>query len=82
MSRIVVISEEELEELITRCVKIAMRENNEEGKLILYTINEVATKLRKAHLTVKSMVAKGIIKATPDNRITSVELNRYLGLKD
>jgi len=44
----------------------------------LYTINQVAHKLGRAHATIKKLVAEGVIKATPDGMISEKSVNDYL----
>jgi hypothetical protein len=43
-----------------------------------YTINRVARRLHLAHATVKKLVASGVLKSTPDGRITELHLQEYL----
>jgi len=44
----------------------------------LYTINEVAKRLRRAHITIKRLVAQGSIRTTSDGRISEKAINDYL----
>ncbi len=44
----------------------------------LYSINNVAKKLGKAHSTVKKLVSAGIIKTTKSGLISENALNEYL----
>lgn len=45
----------------------------------VYTINQVAKKLGKAHSTIKKYVEQGIIKGTTNGLITESAINEYLG---
>lgn len=47
-------------------------------KEILYTINEVAKRLRRGHSTIKKLVAQGILRTTPDGMISEKAINDYL----
>ena len=51
--------------------------SKEPGKV--YTINQVAKMLGKAHATIKKLVANGIIKSTKSGLITELAINNYLG---
>lgn len=53
-------------------------EKNKNGSIVLYTINQVAKKLGKAHPTIKKMIERGVLKATKDNLITEAAINEYL----
>ena len=50
---------------------------NTPGKL--YTINQVAKTLGKAHATIKKLVLNGTIKSTKSGLITEKAINDYLG---
>jgi hypothetical protein len=80
MSQIVIIEKEEL----IKTIKIAFSSYEKEKEVNnpkLYTINQIAKKLNKAHSTIKKLVVNGIIKSTPDGLITSSAIEEYLGLK-
>lgn len=82
MSKLIVMTADELTEVVKESVKTAIKSvlNEKEEGVKLYTINEVAKLLKKAHLTVKRLVSEGKLKTTKDGRITQLELNRFLGL--
>lgn len=44
----------------------------------LYSINEVAKRLRRAHATIKRLVAQGVLRTTPDGLISEKAINDYL----
>ena len=50
------------------------KENNE----TLYSVNQVARRLKRAHVTIKRLIAQGLIKTTPDGRISEKSINDYL----
>lgn len=45
----------------------------------LFTINQVAKRLGRAHDTIKKLVQKGVIRTTKDGLITESAINEYLG---
>jgi len=45
----------------------------------LYTINQVAKRLKVANITVDKYIERGLIVATKNKRITEKALNEYLG---
>ncbi|MCX6257952.1 MAG: helix-turn-helix domain-containing protein [Bacteroidia bacterium] len=44
----------------------------------LMTINQVAKRLNRGHTTIKKLIAHGVLKSTPDGRITEAALTEYL----
>ena len=48
------------------------------NSISLFTINQVAKRLGKAHATIKKLVNAGIIKTTKDGLITEQSINDYL----
>jgi len=77
---VTVFSEEELENLIMRCLYRYEKEKtstalNEKS----YTINQVAKRLGRSHATIKRLVEDGIFKTTSDQRrIMATSINDYL----
>jgi hypothetical protein len=45
---------------------------------MLYTRNEVAKRLRRAHSTITKLIEQGILKATSDGLISEKAINDYL----
>ena len=78
MSDIILTTKQELEQTI-RTVLIDY-DNEKALKLPtkLYTINQVAKMLGKAHATIKKLVTNGTIKSTKDGLITESAINEYL----
>ena len=79
MGNILLIEQSELKKI----VKTAILEVEEERKVKLaneklYTINEVAKRLGKAHNTIKKLVHAGYIKTTASGLITEASINDYL----
>ena len=79
MSEIILTTKQEL----ANTIKSILVEYDEEkiakepGKV--FTINQVAKMLGKAHATIKKLVVKGTIKSTVDGLIPEKAINEYLG---
>jgi len=77
---------EELNEYFGKMIKNAVaealiQERKRETVTKLYSVNQVAKKLGKAHRTIKAEILKNRLKTTSDGRhITEYELNKYLGI--
>ncbi len=79
MADIILTTKQELEQTI---INVLIKFDNEKAKkrpTKLYTINQIAKKLGKAHATIKKLVTNGIIKSTKDGLITETAINEYLG---
>ena len=79
MSEIVVTSKSDLREYIRSVILEIEAQKAAKETPKLYSINQVAKKLGKAHATISKMVATGLIKATKDNLIPETSINEYLG---
>lgn len=55
-----------------------LEQKEKREKEILYTVNEVAKRLRRGHGTIKKLVAQGILRTTPDGLISEKSINDYL----
>jgi 16S rRNA U1498 N3-methylase RsmE len=82
-SKLVVIPANELVVLIeTALEKVEIkRVEKEESKTQsekLYTINQVAKRLNRAHATIKKLVEQGVLSATVDGLISEKSINNYL----
>lgn len=44
----------------------------------LYTINQVAKRLKRAHKTIKTLIAQGLIRTTPNGLISEKAINDFL----
>lgn len=68
---------------IKAIIKAAISEIEKERKATqpdkLYTINQVAKRLGRAHETINKLVKKGVIRTTKDGLITDSAINEYLG---
>lgn len=72
------ISESDLKSIIRSTLVDFENEKNQNLEIQLYTINQVAKKLGKAHSTIKKMIEKGVLKATKDNLLSESTINEYL----
>lgn len=54
------------------------QKRDKEERETLYTVNEVAKRLRRAHSTIKRLVAQGVLRSTPDGLISEKAINDYL----
>ncbi len=79
MSEIILTTKQDLEKVI-KAVLVA-HDNEKALKLPekVYTINQVAKMLGKAHATIKKLVERGYIKSTKDGLIKGSAINEYLG---
>ena len=79
MAKIILTTEQEL----SNALKSVLIEHDKEKEAMqpckVYTINQVAKILGKAHATVKKLVKNGLIKCTRDGLISEKEINEYLG---
>lgn len=82
MRNLIITDSEQLVDIVHKTVKVALSEFESEKKAKenrrLLTINQVAKLTGKAHLTISRMIRDGLLKATKDNRIPEVELQKYL----
>jgi len=78
-NEIIVTTPETIEEILFKALqKYDKTRADKKSEKRLFTINKVAKILGVSHSTVKKLVVNEIIKATPDNKITEKELNKYL----
>lgn len=79
MSEIILTTKQDL----VRIIRVALIEHDDEKASKLpekvYTINQVAKILGKAHATIKKLVEKGYIESTKDGLIKGSAINEYLG---
>lgn len=75
MEKIVVITPTELENMIEKVFdrKILPEEKVEKT----YSINQVAKLLGRSHKKISDLVALGVLKTTPDNRIYESSIREY-----
>lgn len=75
MNRIIVTTPTELESIIEKVIdkRIIPEEKIEKT----YSINQVAKLLGRSHKKISDLVALGILKTTPDNRIYESSIREY-----
>jgi hypothetical protein len=61
---------------VTECLRDFADEKAKSEKS--HTVNHVAQRLHLAHATVKKLVETGVMRSTPDGRITELQLQEYL----
>jgi hypothetical protein len=81
MSEILILDPDKFSQLVRNAVKEGLKEANEDKIPKVYTINQVARKLGKAHATVKKMVERGYLKTTKDGLIPETAIEEYLDQK-
>jgi len=75
MDRIIVTSPTELETIIEKVIDKKL--GKEEAPEKTYSINQVAKLLGRSHKKVSDLVALGVLKTTPDNRIFESSIRAY-----
>ena len=75
MDRIIVTSPTELEIIIEKVIDKKL--GKEEAPEKTYSINQVAKLLGRSHKKVSDLVALGVLKTTPDNRIFESSIRAY-----
>lgn len=79
---LVLLEPDQLFNEIKKAVKISLSEHDQEkvnkDEMRLFTINQVAKRLKKSHATISKLVKDGLIKTTKSGLITETELNNYL----
>jgi hypothetical protein len=77
MNKIVVITTEELKDLIQEAINKALDAREPKNERT-YTINQVAKMLNRSHRTIKSLTEAGVFKTTPDGKIFQSSIDHYL----
>lgn len=75
---IIVTQKEELKEILKAAIKEIEKEKEATRPDKLYTINQVAKRLGRAHETINKLVKKEVIRTTKDGLITESAINDYL----
>jgi len=79
MSDIILTTKQELEQSIKSVLVEYDKEKASKLPEKVYTINQIAKMLGKAHATIKKLVKNEFIKSTKDGLITESAINEYLG---
>lgn len=77
METIIVTTESSIEKIIERVIDKKMPKSVEKAIEKTYSINQVAKMLRRSHKKISDLVASGILKKTPDNRIHESSIREY-----
>jgi len=77
MSKIIIITPEELTDLIREAVNSAFDAREPKNERT-YSINAVAQMLHRSHETINKLVKSGAIKSTPDGKITQSSIDKFL----
>jgi len=78
-NELILVSPKTIEAIILNALdKHEMMKQEKASTNKLFSINKAAKILGVSHATVKKLVDSEILKATPDNKITEKEINRYL----
>ncbi|MBL7105682.1 MAG: hypothetical protein ISS18_15255 [Bacteroidales bacterium] len=75
---IIVTEKENLKEILKAAIIEAEKEIKASKPDKLYTINQVAKRLSRAHETINKLVKNGVISTTKDGLITESAINDYL----
>ncbi|HNW99283.1 MAG TPA: hypothetical protein PKK00_12810 [Bacteroidales bacterium] len=75
---IILTTPDQLKSIIKTTIVEIDFEKNKGNNISLFTINQVAKRLGKAHASIKKLVQAGIIKTTKDGLITEQAINDYL----
>ncbi|MDO8899236.1 MAG: helix-turn-helix domain-containing protein [Bacteroidales bacterium] len=78
MANFLISEASELKNLIKLALIEHENEKNRDKGETLWTVNQVAKRLGKAHATIKKLTTKGVIKTTKDGLITEAAINEYL----
>jgi IS30 family transposase len=78
MNTIIITNPDELQSIVKNALLEYDRDRIKETSVKLFTINQVAKKLGKAHATIKKLARSGLIKSTKDGLITEQAINDYL----
>lgn len=79
MKNIVLLDKDDLKDALKAAIRefYKEKENREAGDK-LYTINQVAKKLGKAHRTIKKLVQAGVIRSTKNGLIPHSAVEEYI----
>ena len=80
MESMVITTSKDLKNLVKQAIiEVKTEEEKKRQGQKLYTINEVARRLGKAHNTIKKLCLAGVIKTTKSGLITEAAIEEYLG---
>jgi excisionase family DNA binding protein len=76
---VIVTQKNEIKEILKEAMSELEKEREAKTPDKLYTVNQVAKRLGRAHETISKLVKKGMIKTTKDGLIPESAINEYLG---
>ena len=79
MSDIVLITKKEMTEIFKSVLVEFDNEKTAKLNEKVFTINQIAKRLGRAHDTINKLVKNGMIRTTQDGLITESAINEYLG---
>ncbi|MHC1707464.1 MAG: hypothetical protein AB9842_08080 [Bacteroidales bacterium] len=76
----ILIDDDEVNAVLTKIIRKALNEVDQDAKKTtkLYSINQVARKLNRAHATIKKLVTNNLIQITKDGLISEESIENYL----
>lgn len=81
MEKLILMPENEVRELMIAALAEYERLKQGKDSEPLYTINQVAKKLQKAHATIKKWVENGVLRTTENGLIPKSEIERFLSVQ-
>ncbi len=78
-TNLAIINPSELKEIVKDALKEHDVEKRKEIAIEYYSIHRTGKIIGRSDRTVRRLIKDGIIKATKDNRISSLEIENYLG---
>ena len=76
---VIVTQKDEIKEILKAAMSELEKEREANRPDKLFTINQVAKRLGRAHDTINKLVKNGVIRTTKDGLIPESAINEYLG---
>jgi response regulator of citrate/malate metabolism len=81
MEPIILITKDELTETIKKVIMEADLERQAKENEKSFSLSQTAKRLNRSHTTIRRYLERGLLKATPDNRILESEIQNLLTSK-
>lgn len=78
-SAVIITQEKDIKEILKEAIYEIEKEKAVNTPDKLYTINQVAKRLGRAHDTINKLAKSGVIRTTKDGLITESAISEYLG---
>ena len=75
---IAIINPSDMKDIIKEALREHDQENKKKDEILFYSAHRAAKILKRSDRTILRLIRDGIIKATQDNRISNVELEKYI----